>query len=128
MLVESEPRRCPRRQSYKSGSIVLGESTLNSVKSRMKIELAKGIGPGAWLKKRRPAEFSDSAVATQPALNPSILEYQLETLGNRGQESEFEGFAHALASAELCPNLLPQTGPTGGGDSKVDAETYPVAA
>ena len=28
---------------------------------------------------------------------------------------------------ELCPNLLPQTGPTGGGDSKVDSETYPVA-
>ena len=64
---------------------------------------------------------------SQPALDPAALEYQLETLGNRGQETDFEKFAHALASAELCPNLLPQTGPTGGGDSKVDAETYPIA-
>lgn len=32
-----------------------------------------------------------------------------------------------LAEKELCPNLIPQTGPTGGGDSKVDTETYPVS-
>jgi len=93
----------------------------------MKIEVAEGLGPGAWLRNLRPAEFSDSAVATQPALDRATLEYQLETLGNRSQESDFERFAHALASAEICPNVLPQTGPTGGGDSKVDAETYPVA-
>jgi tetratricopeptide (TPR) repeat protein len=93
----------------------------------MKIEIAEGVGPGAWLKDRRPAEFSDSTMATQPALDRATLEYQLETLGNRSQEADFEGFAHAIASAEICPNLLPQTGPTGGGDSKVDAETYPVA-
>src|SRR6266446_1250336 len=28
---------------------------------------------------------------------------------------------------EIAPNLLPHTGPSGGGDSKVDSETYPVA-
>jgi hypothetical protein len=39
----------------------------------------------------------------------------------------FEHFARRLAEREICPNLLPQTGPTGGGDSKVDSETYPVA-
>ncbi|MBN2797413.1 MAG: hypothetical protein JXR88_18535 [Clostridia bacterium] len=32
-----------------------------------------------------------------------------------------------LAEKTICPNLLPQTGPTGGGDSKVDSETYPVS-
>ena len=32
-----------------------------------------------------------------------------------------------MAEKEICPNLVPQTGPTGGGDSKVDTETYPVA-
>jgi len=56
-----------------------------------------------------------------------MLEYHLETLTNRSQETEFEGFARALIKLEICPNLLPQTGPTGGGDSKVDSETYPVA-
>ena len=60
-------------------------------------------------------------------LDRSMLEYQLDTLTNRGQEGDFERFARRLAEREVCPNLLPHTGPTGGGDSKVDAETYPVA-
>lgn len=29
---------------------------------------------------------------------------------------------------EICPNIKPQTGPTGGGDSGVDASTYPVSS
>ena len=33
----------------------------------------------------------------------------------------------SLPKKEICPNLVVQTGPTGGGDSKVDTETYPVA-
>lgn len=56
-----------------------------------------------------------------------MLEYHLDTLTNRNQNTEFERFARRLAEREICPNLLPQTGPTGGGDSKVDAETYPVS-
>ncbi|HXT17128.1 MAG TPA: hypothetical protein VN706_15910 [Gemmatimonadaceae bacterium] len=56
-----------------------------------------------------------------------MLEYHLETLTNRGEETLFENFARRLAEREICPNLLPHTGPTGGGDSKVDSETYPVA-
>ncbi|WP_417748713.1 hypothetical protein [Rosistilla oblonga] len=56
-----------------------------------------------------------------------MLEYHLDTLTSRSQETEFEGFARALLKLEICPNILPQTGPTGGGDSKVDSETYPVA-
>ncbi|WP_447978222.1 hypothetical protein [Candidatus Nitrospira bockiana] len=51
----------------------------------------------------------------------------MDTLTARKQETDFEYFCRRLAEKELCPNLLPQTGPTGGGDSKVDAETYPVA-
>src|SRR5207237_5750030 len=43
------------------------------------------------------------------------------------QETEFQRFPFELAKRKVCPNLLPQTGPTGGGDSKVDTETYPVA-
>ena len=46
---------------------------------------------------------------------------------NRKQEYEFEYFARKLVERELCPNLVTQTGPTGGGDSKVDTETYPVS-
>ena len=60
-------------------------------------------------------------------LDRSMLEYHLDTLTNRGQENDFETFCRRLAEREVCPNLMPHTGPTGGGDSKVDSETYPVA-
>ncbi len=56
-----------------------------------------------------------------------MLEYHLGTITNRSQEAAFATFARRLVEREICPNLLPQTGPTGGGDSKVDSETYPVA-
>ena len=62
-----------------------------------------------------------------PSLDCLVLEYHLDTLTSRGQETPFERFARRLAEREVCPNLLPQTGPTGAGDSKVDSETYPVA-
>lgn len=83
--------------------------------------------PSDYLRKRRPENYSDSIITEEPQITQNILEYHLETLTNRSQENEFEHFARRLAEKELCPNLLPHTGPTGGGDSKVDSETYPVA-
>jgi hypothetical protein len=85
------------------------------------------FSPREFLKSRRPERFSDSTVSEQPALDRSILEYHLSTLTSRSQEVQFATFARHLLEREICPNLLPQTGPTGGGDSKVDSETYPVA-
>jgi hypothetical protein len=88
---------------------------------------AAQFSPKELLKVRRPERFSDSVVEEVASLDRSILEYHLETLTNRSQETQFAIFARHLAEREICPNLLPQTGPTGGGDSKVDSETYPVA-
>ncbi len=85
------------------------------------------INPRAFLQSRRPERFSDSTFAEERELDRSQLEYHLDTLTNRGQELDFERFARRLAERKICPNLLPQTGPRGGGDSKVDSETYPVA-
>ncbi|WP_133510074.1 hypothetical protein [Candidatus Thiosymbion oneisti] len=51
----------------------------------------------------------------------------MDTLTQRKEEYLFENFCRQLAQKEICPNLIPQTGPIGGGDSKVDSETYPVA-
>lgn len=61
------------------------------------------------------------------ALDRSQLECQLKTLTKWSQETDFEGFARKLAQREICQNLIPNTGPTGGGDSEVDTETYTVA-
>ena len=54
------------------------------------------------------------------------LEFLLDQITARKQEMQFEHFCRRLAEHELCPNLTVQTGPVGGGDRKVDAETYPV--
>lgn len=76
---------------------------------------------------RHPHLFSDTIRASEPALAREVLDFHLETLTKRKQEYQFEHFARALAEKELCPNLRTQTGPTGGGDAKVDSETYVVA-
>jgi hypothetical protein len=85
------------------------------------------LSPKEFLRARRPERFSDSVVVERPSLDRALLEFHLETLTNRSQETPFANFARRLLEREVCPNLLPQTGPTGGGDSKVDSETYPVA-
>jgi len=85
------------------------------------------LTPNQFMRARRPERFSDSVASDEPVLDRSILEYHLNTITNRSQETAFATFARHLAEREVCPNLLPQTGPTGGGDSKVDSETYPVA-
>src|SRR5579862_3259072 len=87
----------------------------------------KRFSPRNFLRARRPERFSDSIPAERLTLNRSELEYYLHSLTSRSQETLFEEFARQLAEREVCPNLLPHTGPTGGGDSKVDSETYPVA-
>jgi hypothetical protein len=85
------------------------------------------LKPGEFMYARHPELFSDTPPLLVPVLEKSRLEYYLETLTSRKQEQVFEEFCRRLAELEICPNLKPQTGPTGGGDSKVDTSTYPVA-
>jgi len=80
-----------------------------------------------FLKKRRTNEFSDSTVKVQGKLTRELFDFYLNSLTSRSQEKDFEIFCRRIMEIEICPNLLPQTGPTGGGDSKVDSETYPVS-
>jgi len=90
-------------------------------------QLSPRFSPKDMMKAWRPERFSDSAPRADPALSRTILEYHLDTLTSRKQETEFERFALAVARHSICPNLRAQTGPTGGGDGKVDTETFPVA-
>jgi hypothetical protein len=85
------------------------------------------LSPREILRARRPELFSDSTREESSKLDRPLLEYHLDSLTSRSQELDFEKFARQLAVREVCPNLRPHTGPTGGGDSKVDTETYPVA-
>jgi len=83
--------------------------------------------PKEFMRTRRPERFSDTIITKKGSLNRSLLEYKLEVITSNSQELEFQNFCFKLAQLELAPNLRPQTGPSGGGDSKADTETYPVS-
>lgn len=80
-----------------------------------------------FYKKIHPDLYSDSTILKKSKLSKEFFSYFLETLTSQSKEKEFEDYCRKLVEITICPNLLPQTGPTGGGDSKVDSETYPVS-
>ncbi len=90
-------------------------------------DAAQGYSPRAFLKSRRPNQFSDTAHSSAHELDRSQAEYFLESLGSRSGEVQFESLCREIAWHALCPSLMPPTGPMGGGDSKVDSETIPVS-
>lgn len=79
------------------------------------------------MRHNRPYLFSDSKTEGAYILAKSELSHHLDSLTQRNQHQDFETFARKLCEREICPNLRPQTGPEGGGDGKVDTETYSVA-
>lgn len=83
--------------------------------------------PRELMRARHPDLFSDSVFESRPVLARPVFDHHLDTLTSRKEEYQFEHFCRLIAEKEICPNLRIQTGPTGGGDSKVDSENYPVA-
>lgn len=89
--------------------------------------LEQAPSPRELMRARHPELFSDSVVESRPILARPVFDHHLDTLTARKEEYQFEHFCRLIAEKEICPNLRIQTGPTGGGDSKVDSENYPVA-
>lgn len=85
------------------------------------------MGEKSFYKKLNPELFSDSKVVKKGNLSEDYFSYFLESLTSQSKEKEFEDYCRQIVGVTICPNLLPQTGPTGGGDSKVDSETIPVS-
>lgn len=83
--------------------------------------------PSDFLRGRRPEQYSDSIVVEESPLNIPILEQHFLSITGHSEEQSFEYFSRKLLEKEVCPNLMSQVGPTGGGDGKTDSETYPVA-
>ncbi|UCV05914.1 tetratricopeptide repeat protein [Dechloromonas denitrificans] len=79
------------------------------------------------MRQLRPELYSDSTSRTSHRLKPEILSHHLDTITERNQTHDFEIFCRKLCERTICPNLRPATGPEGGGDSKADTETIPVA-
>lgn len=85
------------------------------------------LSPAAFMRRHRPELYSDTIDRPLYVLDRSMLEFQLETLTTRNEHLKFEIFCRKLCARALCPDIRPQSGPEGGGDGKVDADTYPVA-
>lgn len=85
------------------------------------------IAPSEFMRQLRPEYYSDTEDHTTYLLDSPTLEYHLDTITARNQTHEFEIFCRKLCERTICPNLKPATGPEGGGDSKADTETVPVA-
>jgi len=83
--------------------------------------------PSEMARQWHPYNFSDSVMEGAPVITKPILDLQLAEITTNRKETEFEEFARQLAQREVCSNLLPQTGPVGGGDSHTDSETVPVS-
>lgn len=99
----------------------MNSADINSVASEAILE------PRKFMKSRRPYLFSDSQRVEEPFLSRSEFDYLLSQITARQDEIRFEHFCRNLAKREICPNLVPHTGPTGGGDGKTDSETIPVS-
>jgi len=78
-------------------------------------------------RQNRPMKFSDSKVVQKAELTKELFQYQMDRLSNDMKQDIFENLVKSLALRFVTPNLIPQTGPTGGGDGKTDLETHPVA-
>lgn len=90
-------------------------------------EEKKGQSPSEFMRQLRPELYSDTSDRTTYLLDAATLEYRLDTITARNQTHDFEIFCRKLCERTICPNLKPSTGPEGGGDSKADTETIPVA-
>lgn len=85
------------------------------------------LSPTAYMRGRRPENYSDTQDREAYELDRGVLESHLDTVTARNETHDFEIFCRKLCERTICPNLRPATGPEGGGDSKADTETTPVA-
>ena len=85
------------------------------------------ITPSQFYRQLRPENFSDSVVVTEFKLAKEVLAFELDKLSTNQKQDEFEVFCRRLAERFVCPNLIPQVGPTGGGDGKTDFESHSVS-
>jgi hypothetical protein len=76
---------------------------------------------------RRPEYFSDSETIYEIKLPKEQLAFEIEKISTNQKQDEFEVLCRGMVEKLIAPNLIPQVGPTGGGDGKTDSETYPVS-
>lgn len=89
------------------------------------IDLENVKSPYDLYRKMRPYYFSDSY--TRKVMDKEMFRLVMSKLSTDNKQDLFEDFTRQVAERLITPNLIPQTGPTGGGDGGTDIETYPVS-
>lgn len=80
--------------------------------------------PYQLYRRMRPEYFSDSY--SEKLMDKDMFTYYLSNLSKDMKQDQFEEMTRQIVCKLITPNLIPQTGPTGGGDGKTDIETYNV--
>lgn len=83
--------------------------------------------PSQFYRNRRPEFFSDSKTESKVLLTKEQLAFEINQISTNQKHDSFENLCRRLAEKLITPNLIPQVGPTGGGDGKTDSETYAVS-
>ncbi|WMX16552.1 hypothetical protein [Aureispira sp. CCB-E] len=83
--------------------------------------------PSQFYRNIRPEFFSDSKIESKVLLTKEQLAFEISQISTNQKHDSFENLCRRLAEKLITPNLIPQVGPTGGGDGKTDSETYPVS-
>ena len=78
------------------------------------------LTPYEYYRNRRPEYFSDTKVVYKITMTKEVFQYQLDRLSNDMKQDQFEKLTKSLMLRFITPNIIPQTGPTGGGDGKTD--------
>lgn len=91
--------------------------------SEVDMEVIKS--PYQLYRKMRPEYFSDSERIRK--MSREQFKYYLSTISSSMKQDAFEEFTRRCVTKLITPNVIPQTGPTGGGDAKADLITYPVS-
>lgn len=93
----------------------------------LKMNERKFPTPSQFYRHRRPEYFSDSKIVAKVVLPREQLDYEISQISTNQKHENFEILCRKLAEKLISPNLIPQVGPTGGGDGKTDTESYPVS-
>lgn len=90
----------------------------------MEIDTADIKSPYQLYRKMRPEYFSDSH--TEKAMGEDMFRFYMSNLSKDMKQDQFEEMTKQMVGKLVTPNLIPSTGPAGGGDGKTDLETYSV--
>lgn len=99
---------------------------MNDSFSFLGIDRDKIKTPSQLYRVMRPEYFSDS-VTEMEKISRDQFKYILSRVSTDQKQDAFEELTRRCVIKLITPNIIPQTGPTGGGDAKADLVSFPVS-